>query len=44
MCFENILCKATYSVKKRGLERSLDNVRFVPDLNINAENLPCIVW
>ena len=25
-----------------GLERSPNNVRFIPNLNINVENLPCI--
>ena len=41
VCFENIPCKASYSVK-RGLEQSLDDVGFVPNLNINAENLPSL--
>ena len=43
MCFENIACKATYTVKKGGLERLPDDVGFVSNLNINAKNLPCIV-
>ena len=30
--------------EKRDLEWSLDNVGFVPNLNTNAENLPCIMW
>ena len=33
-----------HSVKKRGLEQSPDDVRFVSNLNINAENLPCTVF
>ena len=41
MCFENIPCKAFYSVKK-GLERSPDDVRLVSNPNINAENLLCL--
>ena len=28
--------------EKKGLERSLDDVGFVPNLNINVENLPCL--
>ena len=42
VCFEMVPYKATYSVKKRGLEQSLDDVGFVPNLNINAKNLPCL--
>ena len=36
---ENIPCKATYIVKIRGLEWLPDDVVFVPNLSINAENL-----
>ena len=44
LCFENKPCKSIYSVKKGSLERSSDDVGFIPNLNINAKNLPCIVF
>ena len=39
MCFENIPCKATYSVKNKGFERLPNNVGFVTNLSINAKKL-----
>ena len=43
MYFKNIPCKVTYKVKKKGLERSPNDVGFIPNLNINAKNLSFIV-
>lgn len=43
MCLEKVPCMAIYIVKKRGLERLPNDVGFVPNLNINAENLPSLV-
>ena len=44
MCFENIPCKATYSVKIRVLERLLEDVGFILNLSINVENLPYLCF
>ena len=45
MCFENVPCMAFYIEKKknRGLERLLDDVRFILNLSFNASNLSFIV-
>ena len=29
-------------LENRGLERLPDDVEFIPNININAENLPCL--
>ena len=43
MCFENIPCKATYSVKIGVQNRLPNDVGFIPNLNINVEKLPYLV-
>ena len=39
ICFENVQCKAFYSLKKWGLERLSDDVGFIPKLNHYCKKL-----
>ena len=42
MCFEKVSRMPLYIEKNKGFERLPDDVRFVPNLNINAKNLSFI--